>query len=147
MKRTKLSHTHPELVKQWHKLKNGSLKPSDIGTFSHKKVWWKCETGRRDHIWLAAVRVRSAGNGCPYCANKKVCKSNCLATTHPHLVKEWHKTKNRGVTPTNVIHGTDKKVWWKCGSAKRGHVWYARIRHRAKGNGCPYCAGTRKLEK
>lgn len=146
MKRTKLADTHPDLVKQWHVTRNADCKPAQVGTFSHKKVWWKCPTGKRDHVWQAAVRVRTAGNGCPYCANKKVCKSNCLSTTHPNLVLEWHKTKNKGLTPDQVIQGTDRKVWWKCQTGKRGHVWFARIRHRAKGNGCPFCAGLKRVQ-
>ena len=54
------------------------------------------------------------------------------------LAKEWHPTKNEELTPYNVRPGSDKKVWWKC---KNGHEWEAKIYHRSKGSGCPYCSG------
>jgi hypothetical protein len=30
----------------------------------------------------------------------------------PHLVKEWHPTKNGDLTPDDFTHGSNKKVWW-----------------------------------
>ena len=34
-----------------------------------------------------------------------------LAETHPELVKEWHPTKNGTLTPQDVTHGKEIKVW------------------------------------
>ena len=34
-----LATTHPKLTKEWHPIKNGDLKPTDVTAGSHKKVW------------------------------------------------------------------------------------------------------------
>jgi len=60
-----LEESNPELAKQWNYEKNGKLKPSDIVSLSHLKVWWKCEKG---HSWRAIVSNRQQFNhGCPEC--------------------------------------------------------------------------------
>ena len=69
--------------------------------------------------------------------------SNCLATTHPDLVKEWHPDKNENLTPEGFTAGSKKKVWWKCKTGRMDHVWPATIQKRAKyKQGCPYCTLT-----
>ena len=61
-----------------------------------------------------------------------------LQAINPKLAKEWHPTKNRKLTPRDVMPGSGKKVWWQC---SKGHEWQAIIRNRskAKGIGCPEC--------
>ncbi|MBQ6059403.1 MAG: zinc-ribbon domain-containing protein, partial [Clostridia bacterium] len=49
---TDLATLYPELVKEWHPTKNGTLKPYEIMPGTHKKVWWKCDKG---HEWQAEV--------------------------------------------------------------------------------------------
>ena len=34
-----------------------------------------------------------------------------LLSSYPHLVKEWHPTKNGELTPNDFTHGSGKKVW------------------------------------
>ena len=63
---------------------------------------------------------------------------NNLAVTGPELANEWHPTKNGSLTPLDVTPGSHKRVWWVC---ERGHEWEALIGDRARGDGCPYCAG------
>ena len=59
----------PEIVKEWHPVKNGDLTPMDVKAGSTKKVWWKCE---KCHEWQAEIRFRTQrGTGCPKCAIKK----------------------------------------------------------------------------
>lgn len=68
---------------------------------------------------------------------------NDLATIHPHLVAEWDYEKNYPLTPQDVLSGSHKKVFWKC---SKGHEWDTTVKHRAlRGQGCPSCAGKRKL--
>jgi hypothetical protein len=55
---------YPELVKEWHPIKNHKLTIYDVSSSSGKKVWWKCERG---HEWKAAVYTRTSGSGCPHC--------------------------------------------------------------------------------
>ena len=54
----------------------------------------------------------------------------------PKLMAEWHPTKNKGLNPEDVTHGSNKKAWWLCA---KGHEWEATIGSRPK-NGCPYCS-------
>ena len=61
-----------------------------------------------------------------------------MKTVNPTLAKEWNYDKNIGLTPTDVMPNSVKKVWWKCSS---GHEWQATIDSRNRGNGCPYCSG------
>ena len=133
---TDLATTHPELAKEWHPTKNGEITPQKVTQGSGKKFWWQCEKG---HEWEAVLNGRSDGSHCPYCSNQKVLPGfNDLATTHPHLLKEWHPTKNKDLSPNTVVSGNKKKVWWKC---EHGHEWETEIHNRAKGTDCPYCKG------
>jgi hypothetical protein len=134
-----LANLNPELAKQWHPTKNGSLTPFDVGVGSNKKVWWKCSKGN-DHEWRTSIVHRSERKqSCPICSNKKIVFSNCLANLNPELTKQWHSTKNEKLTPYNVGVGSNKKAWWKCPKGD-DHVWKAMIINRHKGIGCPICS-------
>ena len=63
-------------------------------------------------------------------------------SSYPHLVKEWHPTKNGELTPNNLTHGSNKKVWWLC---SKGHSYDSIICNRTSKNptGCPYCSGNK----
>ena len=136
-----LATVNPELVKEWHPIKNGDLKPTDVTCGSGKKVWW---LGRCGHEWEAVICDRHAGNGCPYCINKKVLQRyNDLSTIRPDLAKEWHPTKNGDLKSTDVTCGSGKKVWWLC---SKGHSYQAVIVFRNNGHGCPYCANKKVLK-
>jgi hypothetical protein len=134
-----LQTLRPEIAKEWHPTKNGSINPSNIGIGSNKKVWWKCDKGD-DHEWDAVVFTRAKGVGCPICSGKKAVKSNCLATLNPELAKEWHPTKNGDLTPFEVTVGSNKKVWWKCNKVD-DHEWDAPVSDRSQGAGCSVCSG------
>ena len=130
-----LATTHPELLKEWDYTKNGDLDPNTIVAGFHKKVNWICVRG---HKWQATPINRSRlKHKCPYCSNQKVCKDNCLATTHPELLKDWDYTKNGDLTPEDVVAGSSIIVWWKC---KKGHSWETSPSSRAR-TGCPVCGG------
>lgn len=125
----------PVLAREWHPYRNGILTASDVTSCSNKKVWWLCQVG---HEWEATIAKRSSGQGCPVCAGHTILQGyNDLATTNPVLATEWHPTKNHSLTPHDITSGSGHSVWWQC---KRGHEWKARVDHRSKGIGCPYCA-------
>lgn len=125
----------PEIAREWHPTKNGSLMPTDVISGSGKKVWWMCSKG---HEWKTTIVSRTSGNKCPYCSNKKLLIGyNDLATTNPEVAAEWHPMKNGNLQPSEVKGGSGKRVWWLC---KNGHEWQAPIIKR-RYNGCPYCSG------
>lgn len=134
-----LATTHPVLSKQWHPTKNGELTPYNVTAGSRKKAHWKC-SAEDDHEWEASINNRKNGVGCPCCSGYKAVKSNCLATTHPELIEQWHPTKNGKLTIYNVTYGSCKKIYWKCPIAD-DHEWNAKINKRTDGKGCPCCAG------
>lgn len=125
---------HPELMSEWNYMRN-DIAPDEIPAGCHKKVWWKCEKG---HEWEASINQRHRLNTkCPYCSGIKVWEGyNDLATTHPYLLEEWDFDKNGKLLPTMVSRASEKKVWWKC---EKGHSWYAYIKPRTIGVGCPIC--------
>ena len=129
---------YPELAKEWHSTKNGTLLPQNIYARSGKDVYWKCEKGD-DHEWKSKVRDRAAGHGCPICRGLRVVKSNSLLYLNPELAKEWHPRKNT-IEPSQVSLFSHKKVWWKC-SEGDDHEWISGVADRTNGNGCPICSG------
>jgi hypothetical protein len=56
------------------------------------------------------------------------------------LVREWHPTRNKALTPEMVSATSHARVWWRC---KRGHEWRAVIRERTRGHG--FCKACRSL--
>ncbi len=134
-----LAEVNPELAKEWHPSKNGSLMPDNITAGTNSKAWWKCPMGD-DHEWEASIASRNSGRGCPICLGRKIVLSNCLATLNLELSNEWHPTKNGNLTPYGVGIKSGKKVWWKCPKGD-DHEWESTLLNRSNGNNCPICSG------
>jgi hypothetical protein len=133
-----LATTNPDLAAEWHPTQNGSLTPQNVTFGSNKKVWWICHKG---HEYESSIKNRVAGQGCPYCAGRKVLIGyNDLQTINPTLASEWNYEKNGDLMPTYVTTNSNKKAWWKC---RKGHEWLASISNRNNGNGCPICSSER----
>ena len=60
-----LATLYPELIKEWHSIRNGTLNPNALRPGSNKKVWWQCSRCTRE--WEASVASRVNGRGCPNC--------------------------------------------------------------------------------
>jgi len=142
-------YTHPEIAKQWHPTKNGSLKPSDFIAGSHDKVWWLCPKTCIEgcpHEWDAVIKSRTLLNvGCAVCDRKVICEHTSIAFTHPEIAKQWHPIKNGDLKPTKFSFGSGQKIWWICPkkTKNKGHEWCATISSRQK-QGCAIC--THKTE-
>lgn len=137
-----LAATHPELSKQWHPTKNGTLTPRDVVAGNRRKVWWQCDKG---HVWQAAVSSRACGGtGCPVCVGKLVVAGeNDLKSQFPAVAAQWHPEKNGGLTPDAVSPYSNRRVWWR---DALGHEWQASVATRTQhGSGCPYCSGKTAL--
>ena len=146
-----LATINPELASQWHPVKNGDLKPTQVTAGSTKKVWWllpydDSNTGKHfDFEWQAAIADRNRDRGCPFLSGNSVLKGfNDLQTISPTLAKQWHPTKNGDLKPEEVTANSHKKVWWLLpyNDPKTGKhydfEWQATIAHRNNGRGCPY---------
>lgn len=109
---------NPELSSEWNYIQNGALLPQNVRPGIHKKVWWKCtECG---HEWLAEIKSRVSGRGCPLCSAEKrkdsksiPNKGKSLAGRYPQFVAEWHPTKNAPLSAFDVHPGSHRSVWWK----------------------------------
>jgi hypothetical protein len=134
-----LASLYPEIAKEWHPTKNGTLSPDQVVAGSGKNVWWKCPNGP-DHEWEGRIAHRGRGSGCPFCRGLRSSVTNALASRYPEIAKEWHPTKNGLLTPHQVVAGSNKKAWWIC-SISPDHEWEAVINSRVRGNGCPCCSG------
>lgn len=131
---TCLLNVNPQLAREWHLTKNGEFKPINCHAGSNKKVWWVCAKG---HEWEAKVSQRAKlGSGCPYCSGHLPSDDNCFQNVKPELTKEWHPTKNGGLTPTDITAWSRQIIWWRC---KKGHEWQAAAVYRKKGSKCPQC--------
>lgn len=64
---------HPDLAKEWHPTKNGSLRPDMFKSKSDKKVWWLCS--KCDYSYQATISHRVYGTGCPRCGIEKSASS------------------------------------------------------------------------
>ena len=139
-----LASLFPKFAVQWHREKNGALRPEQVTPNSNRRVWWRCSLG---HEWQAVVAARTSnGSGCPYCAGRKVLTGfNDLASRHPELLAEWDWERNGDLRPDGIVSGSARRVWWRCG---RGHAWRISAYNRTGGAdpGCPYC-GDRKVLK
>ena len=131
---TDLATLYPDLVKEWDFEKN-TLKPDEVTRGTNKKVWWKCEKG---HSFEQSIANRTVlGQKCPYCVGQRVIVGETdLATTHPHLLKEWDYKKNT-ILPTEISYGYTKKVWWVC---EKGHNYDMSVSHKViRDSKCPIC--------
>jgi hypothetical protein len=86
---------------------------------------------------LTPRQVRHPRDGAEDCHRRNP-RYGPLSEESPELVTEWDYEKNYPLTPDDVTRGSGKKVWWRC---CKDHSWQARIGPRARGKGCPACAG------
>ncbi len=133
-----LKTEYPKVVKEWDYQKN-KIKPEDYLPFSNVSVWWICS---KKHSYKQIIFKRSNGEGCIYCASKKIGYGNDFKSNHPKIAKEWDYDKNDS-RPENYFPGSHKSVWWIC---PKKHPFKTTIKSRVmgsdgKGTNCPYCAG------
>ncbi len=129
------------LRREWNEEKNKctfdeGLKDPDA------ESWWKCSKG---HEWPAKIISRNKkGSKCPYCAGRKAIKGvNDVAFLYPHLVKEFHPTKNGNRKLEDYKENSPISIWWIC---KKGHEWPAKIYTRTKrGLNCSVCSNNKTV--
>ncbi|RDI37536.1 zinc-ribbon domain-containing protein [Falsibacillus pallidus] len=125
---------YPDISGEWDYNLNENT-PDAYLPYSNQLVYWNCPMCKSTYDKMINGRTGN-GEGCPYCAGKRVNDTNCLFTTHPQLTMEWNYTKNSNLTPKNVTKGSHEKVWWIC---EKNHSYQAFIYSRVEGRGCPKC--------
>jgi hypothetical protein len=137
------------LLKEWHPVRNGELDPLRIAAASERIVWWRCSVGNCGREWRAMIgnRTRHGTVGCPRCAHRlagqrraRADRERSFGALYPHLLDEWHATKNRDVDPYSIKPGSERRLWWRC--AYCGRDWQAppTSRRPSVRGGCPTCA-------
>ena len=134
-----LATLYPDIAAEWDYQRNYPKEPTMAKPMSDDSVSWICEKG---HNYLSTISNRIKGNGCPYCANKKVWPGfNDLASQSPELALEWDYNANT-ILPNQITTGSGTKVHWLC---KRNHSYLASPNDRKRGRGCPYCSNKKVL--
>ena len=131
-----------DLMQEWAYDKNIGVNPVLVPRAGKTVYWWRCKFG---HEWQVSPNKRTMCNsGCPYCSNKRVCLDNCLATTHPCSIDEWHSDND--FKPYDVTAGSERIVKWKC-LKDECHVWESPICFRTENyySECSFCCGRRAL--
>jgi len=139
-----LATKRPDLIEEWHSIKNGDLTPYDVTCGCIKIVWWQCKKG---HEWQDSINNRTNiihNRNCSYCIGKRPSKDYNLSIINPKLSEEWNYNKNRK-KPEEYTPVSGQRVWWKCREC--GHEWKAQISNRSNGNGCPECSESKGEKK
>lgn len=121
---------------------------------SHISINWKCR--EHGHKWSATVKTRTNGHGCIECAKKnrsinvqkaKTNSENSLSTWCSNntlqgkaITSQWTGISESGkhYTMEEISYGSIIKMLWR---DEFEHGWYAAVRDRTSGRGCPYCSG------
>jgi len=72
----------------------------------------------------------------------KVEYEKSLEFNYPELAKEWHKTLNGNLEPSDITCGSNRKIYWQCTKCNYGFngEWYKTINFRLNNMAsCPCC--------
>ena len=141
-----LAEYRPGIAAMWDYERNGDDTPNNVSYGTDSKYHWRCQVAE-DHYWQASpnsmTRPKKWGNGCPFCAGRKLSVTNRLDLNHPEIAAQWFQERNGDVTPDKVREGSLNSYWWKCDKGP-DHEWEQKVRVRTKqGTGCPFCPGHR----
>ena len=112
-----VGYLYPNLAKELHTTKNGTLTANDINKRSGRKVWWQCPVC--NHEWLATVSSRTAGSGCPACSGrvlvvgKNDLETWCKETGIEHILEEWDYELNT-CSPRDTTKCSPYRASWRC---------------------------------
>lgn len=134
-----LAVNFPEIARDWHPAKNGSLTAFNVRSFSGRKIWWQCPVAD-DHKYQCRIADRTnAKSGCPFCRGRLASSTYNLTISFPEISSEFSLNNDKlacDVTPQSI-----KKYSWLC---PKGHEYtatpYDRTRSDGKNTSCPYCS-------
>lgn len=140
-----LAIVNPEIAAEWD-YENNIETPNDVGTYSSKKYYWKCNNGK-PHSYEAYIQQRlGQSSKCSVCNGRQMVYETSLAYLRPDLAEEWCLNENKKL-PAEVTLGMEDKIWWKCKNPDH-EPYPASIYNRAHLNsGCPECSGNIKTHK
>lgn len=105
-----LGYKKPFLKSEWLENINGDI--YNVFSNSNDIIEWICRKCHRNYKAKISNRAED-DKCCPYCSNRKLIKGiNDLATTHPHLIKEWSSLNDRQLS--YLTNKSSYKAWWNC---------------------------------
>jgi len=137
MKKTRLDlRKYPYALACFDRIRNVGLDPTRLDPYM--KFHWRCPKGE-DHLWCKPFNKKvSEEKFCPFCNNRMVSATNCLAKRDPKLAGDWHPKRNGQLQPNMVTATAKTLVWWLCRQCNQS--WktpvYSRFAYRT---GCPHC--------
>lgn len=146
---------HELLLKQFIRIIDSNKPARKLTKGSHSRAEFKCiDCGR---IFISVIKDLNSNlyksktkksTGCSYCAGKKMSPELSFGYKFPNLSQFWNYERNNGITPFDVLPGSDKKYWFKC---ENGHDFDAQLFNITKKKTprwCPKCKlkGTSRLE-
>ena len=136
-----LGYKKPFLKSEWLKNINGDI--YNIFSNSNDIIEWICRKCHRN--FKAKISNRAENDQCcPYCSNRKLIKGiNDLATTHPHLIREWSSLNDRQLSC--LTNKSTYKAWWNCSVCSNTYQQVVSSRLISK-TSCPYCRKTKVLK-
>lgn len=147
-----LATTNPELIKERNFKRNLNIRPTEVTSWSNKKIWRKCKSCWNERI--SQITSRSKWAWCPKCWINKISsklKNNALwrlwnlKNSNPELVDERDFEKNKDIDIENITSWSSLKVRWIC--KKCGYNRNTLVHLRSKWAWCPKCAGLIKTDK
>lgn len=120
-----INDKYPQLIPFWDSEAN-EIESSNVSSNIHITYKWKCHKG---HKFTRMLKSMLKDYECPIC--------NSINNTHPELMSEWDRDKNKLIDPSIVSKGSGKLVWWRC---QNNHSWSASPARRIYDNStCPTC--------
>lgn len=114
------------------------ISPIQIAKNSHKIFLFDCICGHEFESGLSYINFNNAW--CNYCANKKLCESNCdLCFKKTFAINDKSKfwsSKNK-LRADQVFKCSNVKAWFNC--IKCNNEFESRISHVNDGSWCPSC--------
>lgn len=138
-----LADREPEIALEWYYPLNCGFGPEDFSFGSQVNAYWQCSNNKA-HIWRVRILTRCVQKrNCPYCYGTNlrvpVPYERSLACVDPKLAKEWHPTKNGDLKPKDVLHYSDREVFWQCLNNPKHAYKLDLSRRRSDNQGCTIC--------
>ena len=154
-----LAKLYPDIAKEWHPSKNGTITPDSITPGEAYPAWWQCTKDPNHEPWIASVYSRvGGGHGCPTCglieqgksyrarkAKEMSLEKWCQENGYEDLLLEWDYEANKNDPscpnkPSECPFGSPYDVHWRCPVCQ--HTWEATPAYRRYGKySCENCRG------
>lgn len=129
-----LSYNYPEIAKEWHSTKNGSILPSMVSAGTRAKFWWQCSTCGYEWETTVLSRTGKTHSRCPKC-------SHHLTRSNDEFLDELARI-NPTIQPLEHFKNMEWKICCRCSVCN--NEWKVEPIKLLNKRGCPKCAITNR---